>query len=420
MSKKSPLEMFEKVVLRKNKTQSDLIIENLSDLKNKSVENIRKTLEDRLTTNEGFTLAKNSLIHIESSNTKFSLLYKYIESVYKKLKTTKENQIIPLLGSSLKAKETTKNLFISHLNFLASDSETYSKFIQSSVDLLNFFGSDGENWYYAETLDFNFSEKFQLVGCKINAKITDLDLSQNCGIFRIMLSLSDPVLQHLGIGHKALSEKNIELHQKFKNNMDFLGISWTETQEIMEILAVVVLLDDVEFVTSCYKTAGNRGENEFLPDKNKPTIKICKLLGLLHLKFQEFFTVRNKQAAKEKILSFKKILLISVFEYFVNKINQILVKKAKEMLIPSKAAYKVSLTSFPNPKLKSNIDGLLSNLMIECQEFLAYESLFSILSLFNEEKVSAGNLSVPRSRYLIELFLDKHFGIIYNFNGQKF
>ena len=97
----------EKVVLRKNKTQSDLIIENLSDLKNKSVENIRKTLEDRLTTNEGFTLAKNSLIHIESSNTKFSLLYKYIESVYKKLKTTKENQIIPLLGSSLKAKETT-------------------------------------------------------------------------------------------------------------------------------------------------------------------------------------------------------------------------------------------------------------------------------------------------------------------------
>ena len=64
MSKKSPLEMFEKVVLRKNKTQSDLIIENLSDLKNKSVENIRKTLEDRLTTNEGFTLAKNSLINI--------------------------------------------------------------------------------------------------------------------------------------------------------------------------------------------------------------------------------------------------------------------------------------------------------------------------------------------------------------------
>ena len=421
MFKKTPLELFEKVVLRRNKNNCDTSIDNLEELNNKNNDSILHVLEERIKINEGFTLAGNCLVHLECPITKTQVLVKYIENVYSSMINNKRNQTIPLLGNSLKAKELTKTIIISHINSISTQNGSFSKYIQSAVEILTIFASDGENSYYGESIEFFFSEKFQLSGCRIISKLIDLDISRICGIFRILLSQSDPVLQHLGLTNKYLPEKNIELHQKFKNNLSLLGISWTEIQEIMELLSVIVLLDDLEFNTSQYIKAGQKASNIYNPELSKTNKKICKLLGIIQSRFQEFFTVQgNKKFGCEKVESLKKMLLVLCFDYLVNKINESLAKKAKELLYIGKNVYKISVIHFPNPAIKLNIDGVLSNLLIECQEFVAYENFLSLLSVFHEEKVSALNVSVPRCRYIIELFLDKNLGILYNFSSKKY
>jgi IQ calmodulin-binding motif len=416
---KTPLELFEKVVLRKNKQQTEFFLDNLDKLVNKSHENIQKVLEDRLSVNEGFTFSGNNLVCIEYPNTKLNTLLKFLDNTYNDLKLNKNNYTIPILGNSLKFKELIKSVTISHLIDISTENESFSKYIQAGLELLNIFGSNGENVNYAEVLELQFSGNFKFSGCKVVAKLVDLDSPRLCGIFRILLSQSDAVLQHLGLSSKSLPDKNIELHQKFKANLDLLNISWTETQELMEILSPVILLDDMDFTTSHYIKAGEKLENKYSPDLSKVNTKVCKLLGLLQTRFQDFFTVNNKHSGKKKIECLKKLLMILGFDYLVKKINESLFKKSKGLL-QGKSAYKISLNCFPNPKAKPSIEGLVSNLMLESQEFAAYQRYLSVLSLFNEEKASVNNLSVPRCRYIIELFLDKNHGILYNFNSDKY
>ena len=419
MFKKPQLDLFEKVVLRKTKGPVEIIAENLQEMNVKSSEGIQKVLEERQGVGEGFTLAGKSLVHLECQGTRANLQIKYVEEVYKELVKTKTNQAISLQGNSLKAKELSKTLILSHLDRISSGNQQYFKYIQSAVDLLTIFGSDGDNTYYGEVIELQLSEKFIISGCRIKAKLADLDVSQFCGIYRILLSLSDPAIQHLGLFQHILTEKNLELHQNFKKNLDILGISWSESQEIMEILSVTVLISDINLVTPQYIKAGQREENIYSPELSKNCNKICKLLGILQSRFLEFFT-GNKKIVQEKFECLKKFLVALCFEYFVEKINECLHRKANEVLGAGRGVFKISILQFPSPKIKSNIEGILSNLLVECQEFASYESFLSILSLFHEEKVSASRLSVPRCRYVIELFLDKSFGIMYNFCNTNY
>ena len=211
MYKKPQLDVFEKVVLRKSRQLTEVVLENLEEMSTRSSENILKVLEERSAVNESFTQAGSALVHIENSLTRVHLLIRHIENAYHDMVTTKTNQVIALLGSSLKAKEFTKSISISHFSSITSDSEKFSSCLQSAVDLLTIFGSDGENTYYGENIHLMFNEKFRLSGCKINAKITDLDFPKTCGIFRILFSQSDPVMQHLGLVVHKIAEKNIEI-----------------------------------------------------------------------------------------------------------------------------------------------------------------------------------------------------------------
>lgn len=416
MFKKPPPEIFEKVIIRKNKLSADANVENIENAYEKTPEGIQKLLEDRLSMNDALTFAGPNLIHIESSGCRIQLLLKYIEKVFLSLKNSDKTQSVFLMGDSLKAKEFDKTVIIQHLAELTRQGESVSSKIQSAIELLSIFACDGDNTYCAENIEIFFDEKFNISGCKIKSRLTDLNISEKCGIFRILLSQSDPALQHLGLSHRALSDKNMELHQKFAENLDALGITRTESQEIMELLAVALLIQEAQFCTSRFFTAGQRDGNTYFPEFEKPNIKVYKLLGISQARFQEFFAVHSKQCGLEKLECFRKLLILMAFEALVVRINEGLARK----LGKGTKGNKIHIMSFAGHKRNQSAEGILSNLILECGEIVGYEQLVTLLGLFKQEKISNPGLIMPKCKYVIELFLDKTLGILYNFSNLKF
>lgn len=419
MFNKNPASRFEKVVIRKNKPSEDCFTEDLEDLIDKSAENIKKVLESRLAVKEHFTLAGSNLIHLEGGSGKTNLLMKVVEKVYDKLKLTHKTQIFAINGSSIRSKEFCKRNVLGQLGYLSSSLQGFVQVIHSAYELLSIFGSDGGNLYYGECIELWIDTEFKICGSSIKAKLIDLDMNESCGIFRILLSLADPSLQHLGLMHRVLNEKNIELHQQFKSNLDLLGITWTETLDIMELLAVALLTEDLTLSTSSYTVAGQKALNKFSPVNSKHFMKICKILSIVPARVSEFFTTFSKQQGADRLKSFKKLMIFLAFEGFLEKINSGLNRKSQEFGL-GKGNYSIKILSCPLAKSKKGIDGFVSNLIVECFEFLSYEQYLSVLSTFNEEKIPAHKLTVPRCRYIVELFLDRSFGILFNFGSQRF
>ncbi|OMJ86731.1 hypothetical protein SteCoe_11665 [Stentor coeruleus] len=366
--------------------------------------------------NDTLTFAGPNLIHIEQSGCRIQLLLKYIEKLYIGLKNTEKTQSVFLMGDSLKTKEFDKTVIIQHLAELTRQGESISRKIQSAIELLSIFACDGENTYYSENIEISFDEKYNISGCKIKSRLTDLNITESCGIFRILLSQSDPALQHLGLSHRALSEKNIELHQKFAENLEILGITRTESQEIMELLAVTLLIQEAQFCTSRFFTAGQRDGNTYFPEFEKPNIKIYKLLGISQARFQEFFAVHSKQSGIEKLECFRKLLILIAFEALVGRINEGLIRKLGKGMKKNS----IHILSFAGHKRNQSAEGILSNLILECGEIVGYEQLINLIGLFKQEKISNPGLVMPKCKYLIELFLDKTLGILYNFSNLKF
>lgn len=410
---------FEKCIIRKNKLSEDSFIEDLEELNEKSNERIKKVLENRVEAKEYFTKAGTNLVCIEGGSGKSILLKKFVENVYEKLKITHKTQVVALNGSSIRLKEGCKSNVLAHLGFLSNSCQGFVQAVHCAYELVSIFASDGSNLYFGECIEVMFDGEFGICGCCVKAKLTDLDFSENCGIFRILLSLAEPNLQHFGLMHRARVDKNIELHQQFKANLDLLGISWSETLDIMELLSVALLTEDLTFNTSNYTLAGQKAINKYLLSSSRHLTKISKILSIIPERLSDFFTALSKQQCADKLKSFKKLMIFLAFEAFLEKINNALKKKSQEYKL-GKGKYTVNILSFPLAKHKKNIDGLLSNLIVECFEFVNYEQYLSVLTTFNEEKIPAHKLSVPRCRYIVELFFDKSYGVMLNFGNQRF
>jgi hypothetical protein len=411
-------EKFEKVVLRKDK-EDHCLIDDLEDLQDKSSENIQKVLRERLAIGEDFTFAGKNLIHVDSGSNKINLLKRFTGKVFQEMKKNKVNQVVSFAGSSLRAKEINKNTILTEIALMSNSKLEFVEAVQSAVELVNIFGSDGENICYAECLDIGFDYRFYICDCRVNAKIVDFEMERNSGIFRILMSLSDPTRQHLGLINWPVDNKNIELHQKFKSNLEILGISWFEILDLMELLSVSLLCDSLTFETSSFTLAGQKPSNTFTPVLCKSFQKICKLLGLVPGRFSEFLTSSNKYQGLEMLKSLKKLLLFLAFEGLLTKINSGLKKKASELRL-GKKSFTLKLLTSPLAKTKAIIEGFLSNLMTECFEFVSYEEYLSLLTTIYEEKMPASKISVPRCRYILELFLDKSFGLLANFSNENF
>lgn len=419
MFRKNPSEKFEKIVLRKEKAKDHCLIENLEELQDKSLENIQKVLIERLTLSEDFVFVGKNLLHLDTGSGKLDLLVKFIENVYEEMKKNKKTQVISLIGSSMKSKEINKNTVVAHLAFISTSNNEFMKTVQCAYEILNIFAGDGENLFFAECLNLAFDNKFALSGCEIVAKIVDVDLEAGLGIFRVLMSMAEATRQHLGLLGLQVDEKNIELIGKFKENLDFLGISWLEVVDLMEIVAVCVLLDKARFETNSFTFAGQKPCNTYNLVLSKEVMKVCKILGLVPFRFLECFTSFSKQRGLDMIEAFRKMMVIVAFDAFVKKVNVAIKKRAIDLRL-GKSLYSLKVLTSPHAKTKSNIDGLISNIVSECFEFASYEQFLSILTTINEEKIPAKQLSVPRCRYILELFLDKSFGILANFNDQNF
>ena len=419
MFRKNPSEKFEKIILRKEKVKDNCLIENLEELQDKSLENIQKVLIERLALSEDFVFVGKNLLHIDTGSGKLDLLLKFIENVYEEMKTTRKTQVISLIGSSMKSKEINKNSVLAHLAFKSASRPEFMKAIQCAYEVLNIFAGDGENLYFAECLNLAFDSKFCLSGCEIMAKIVDADLEAGLGIFRVLMSMAEVTRQHLGLYGLQVDEKNIELVGRFKENLDFLGISWLEVVDLMEIVAVCVLLDKARFETTSFTFAGQRPCNTYNLVLSKEIMKVCKILGLVPFRFLECFTSFSRQRGLDMIEAFRKMMIFVAFDVFVKKVNMAIKKRASELKL-GKSLYSIRVLTSPHAKTKSNIDGLISNLISECFEFASYEQFLSILTTINDEKIPANQLTVPRCRYILELFLDKSFGILANFNDQDF
>lgn len=472
--------------------------DNLAFLQEHGENAIYKTISSRYDTNVTYTFAGPLLISIyketdifsqfaidkrEDYSTNNSSLPPHLYSIsmksYFQLKDTNQNQVVSLLGLSGSGKTFSAIHLIDHLIYLSNNTEhniqtkLHKEFfdsIHAGIQALHIMGSvmteeNKESTCCGMVSVLHFDSENRVAGANIRAKLLDTTLPSTNGrsfdILHALLTNTKPTLQNLGlVSHNSrllsftspadINQKvhDSEILKRFLQNLGNLGLVRKDINHLVELLAAVIHLYDINYAPTSFVRAGQRETTQYLPRHRVSVQKICKLLGTTEEKFNEAFADSNsKSDAESKVADMGRYLYGLAFDWLVIKINKQLDLKAKE-IIKNRITYEmktcsslslpkqreklrslndnchklktISIVDFPGFRNNFSLGSFCSNLAFECLNFYASNSYMSLLASLAGEKVSMKFLEVPKSRYLVDFSLARDFGLLPNLPTADF
>ncbi|CAG9324330.1 unnamed protein product [Blepharisma stoltei] len=462
---------------------------NMTNLKKHSEASMLNSLRGRLKSGIPFTYAGNVLISVNSEaqpslyfnkgiRSKYSQeieelpphIYSTSLSAYEKLKTTKENQVIAVLGESGSGKTFNVIHLVDHLvsvsssDFLSQSLESDKKLfhiLHEGMQALHIMGSSVrkhnlESTACAMITELKFDKQFKAVGGQIKATLMDFSLpiakkGRSYQLLHSLLGASKSTLQKCGLHgnviHKlfespkqrpeqedgTMEALDREIWERFMECLNELGIEKAEILGLEDVLAIVIHLHDIYFV-----------ENEagFWIPRNKYTVqKICKLLVLPEDKFYECFSIfKTKSEAEFRIRDLARTLYSLAFSWLNDKINErleihcsslidIRIEAALSLLSPEAKkninkekkeiyenclpAYSIMIVDFPGFAREKSMGSFTTNITIESLNYYCCNNYIKLLDSLERENIGMPVLNTPNCKHIVDLCLGKGSGLIH-------
>ena len=466
--------------------------DDLVYIKKHSEAAIYETIQKRLAAKVPFTFAGPYLINIHCDERPITFfnketrelysaenlnlpphLYSVSSRAYRALKATQQSQVICLLGHSGAGKTFSAIHITDHLIHMSCRDEVSQKLnlnrelfsvIHHGIQILHIMGSvytplNEESTCCGIVTELLFDSEFRSAGAKIRARILDSSLPKHQDgktfhLLHALLCAPRSMLQSLGLNlqptfkifdnqDQSLSGSDesfaieMTVWKRFIECCESLSLSKEELKDILEILAAVIQLYEINFAG-----VKSRVPNEIIwTARNRATVqRVCRLLGTTEDKFAETFShFRTKQECENKMSDLARCLYSMLFNWMVVKINDKLARFSKELVdsrvehsperaqtgreaknvkLQFESLYTISVVDFPGFRDDSSLAAFSANLAVECLHFYCSNRFVELLTALESERVGIKFLQMPRARHIVDLCLSKENGLIKNLNGS--
>jgi len=428
---KDPLKLIQSIFLNKVDRHSQEYItflsntHNLTQLQEHSEAQIIQTLTERISAGMPFTYAGSALIALISqippsavfNREVFSRycrdqtnlpphIYKTSYEAYQNLVSTQENQVITLLGDSGSGKTFNSIHLLDHLITISSPNKELFNLLHNGIQALHIMSSvvkkhNLESTSAALITSVKFNDKFEAVGGEIQASLLDFSLpkakkGRSYQLLHSVLTAEKPTLQRLGLSAARLSEPHShalldrDVWLKFNSCLRVIGVPQKEIDNLMDVVAVVLHLFDINWAKTHKWTPRNR----FVVQK------ICKLLGTQEDHFISSFAIFNsKNETLKRIYDLSRTLYELAFKWLNAKINTKLQKLSKDN------CKSISIIDVPGFSREKSLGSLSRNVSIEVFNYYTSNDYLNLLESLSSQQISFPFLQTPRCKKLIDLFL---------------
>lgn len=386
-------------------------------------------------------------------------------NAYLKLKETQENQVLTMVGASGTGKTFHAIHILDHIlslsteEFILESTPVTSHLfdvMHRGMQLLHIMGSvikkhNSESTSCAFDLSIHFDKEFRSVSGKIQSTLLDISLPSNkkgrtYQLLHSIIRSDKNTLKVLGIcqglnykifqGMKqndSLRILDIEVNQRFFENLNFIGVTNAEKKEFLELLSCVIHLYEIEFV---------KKNNAFEPKNRSIVKKVCKMLGLQDTYFIEKFAgFSSVKECENRVKDLSRSIYSKAFEWLNNKINLQLVEASKnitrtrlQMLIAInklsadqidfvkaevQPVYTITILDFPGFTKEKSLSGIGINLAFELLNYYICTDYIKLLKKLSSQQITVQSLSDCKSKSVVESFMRNDCNFMHNLTGSE-